>query len=270
MREVFTERQRREINYHRERASRYQNYREAPVTTDVVTCAKRRSWNAYWSTYDVLLDYDWSNKKVLVPGCGFGDDVVRVAALGAEVYGFDISPETIDIAKDRCANFGYENVHFDVMASERLKYESDFFDLVFCLDIMHHVDIARTSLQFQHVLKRNGKIIGNELYTHRHIENLFRKNLLVENFVYPKMLKYIYGTSQPYITEDEHKIDDREFAILEGAFDISRRDYFNIFIGRIVPDRYLMASKIDRLTARMSGLGHYLAGRVVFDGCVQN
>ena len=189
---------------------------------------------------------------------------------GAEVHAFDISPDIIEIAKDHSNRFNYKNVHFNVMPSEAIKYNENFFDLIFCLDILHHVDISESARQFQRVLKPGGRIIGNELYTYSHIEHIVRRSYLVEKVIYPRMVKYIYGTDQPYITQDEHKIDDAEFTIIRDMLKECRMEYFNIFVGRIVPERSILVSKFDRTLARaVGGLGHFLAGRIVFDGVIR-
>ena len=270
MARLLTSRQQREVDYHRDHAHHHETRAKTPVGMDVVTNKRRRWWNAYWSTYDILGGYELQNMRVLIPGCGFGDDAVRIAHIGAEVYAFDISPEIIEVAKERSTRFNYEHIHFEVMPTEELIYEDHFFDFVFCFDILHHVDISATIREFQRVLKPGGRIIGDELYTHGHIERLIRRTYLVDKVLYPRLVKYIYGTDQPYITEDEHKIDDKEFAIIRDMLKECRVEYFNIFVNRIVPERSVLISKTDRMFAIAVGrLGRFLAGRIVFDGVIQ-
>lgn len=269
MGDVHTERQTREIEYHREHANKHASLINEPVSLDVVTNGNRRWWNAYWSTYDILRTLDLKGKRVLVPGCGFGADAVRISSLGAEVFAFDLSPEVIEISKGRAEQFGYDLVRFDVMPSEALKYDADFFDLIFCLDILHHVDIPKTTEQFRRVLKSGGRIIGDELYTHGVVERMIRRNVLVDKVIYPKMVKYIYGSDEPYITEDEHKIDHNEFSKITDIMSRFRVKYYNFLVQRLVSDRSLFVTKADRmLTATLGGWGRYIAGRVVFDGVV--
>lgn len=265
----LTERQQREKEFHRQRAQDHKHRAAQAVALDVVSSPDRRWWNAYWSTYDMLRKLDLAGKKVLVSGCGFGEDAIRVASLGAEVYGFDISPDSVEICRERAQRFDCRNVHFDVMPSEKMTYEDNFFDVVLCIDILHHVDIPKTLSEFQRVLKPGGRIVGDELYTHGLIERNFRRNALVEKVLYPLMAKYIYGSETPYITEDEHKIDDKEFALVEQLVTLQEVKYFNVFVGRIVPDRSISISKIDRaLLSCLGSTGRFLCGRIVFDGTV--
>src|SRR5690242_1326450 len=90
---TLTARQQREIEYHRNFAAKNADRVEAPVDLAIVEQQTgRKWWNAYWATYDRLLVRDLRGKQVLVPGCGFGDDAIRLTKLGAKVFAFDISP----------------------------------------------------------------------------------------------------------------------------------------------------------------------------------
>lgn len=43
---------------------------------------------------------DWGNGPLLVPGCGYGHDVRKLAALGIPVVGVDISPTAVERARE--------------------------------------------------------------------------------------------------------------------------------------------------------------------------
>src|ERR1035437_3871311 len=94
---AMDERQKREQLYHVEFARQNKDKIETPVLLDVVEPGSRRPWNAYWSTYDLLLTENLRGKRVMIPGCGFGDDSIRLATLGADVYGSDLSPDLVEI-----------------------------------------------------------------------------------------------------------------------------------------------------------------------------
>ncbi len=265
----LTGRQQREIDYHRDYAAAKAAERLAPVNFDVIEDNKRRPQNAFWSAYDRLLALDLKGKRALVPGCGFGEDAIRLARLGAEVEAFDISPDVVEIARRRCAEFGYSGVSFGVMPSEALAYPDNSFDLVLFIDILHHVDIPRTMNEIVRVLKPGGRILGNELYTHSWMQKNLRESWLVEKALYPAMRRFIYGDNKPYITPDEHKIDETEFAAVERACASFEADWFNAIVGRLAPDRMPFVADIDR--ALMKGIGkggRFAAGRVVFEGVV--
>lgn len=266
----LTPRQQREIDYHRAYAERKTAERLAPVAFDVIEDKKRRPQNAYWSAYDRVLAHDIAGKRMLVPGCGFGEDAIRLARLGAQVDGADISPEVLDVARRRCAEFGYGGVNFSIMPSEALSFPDRSFDFVFLNDILHHVDIAPAIAEIARILRPGGRVIGNELYTHSFVQTYIRKSWLVDKALYKPMRKFIYGDDAPYITADEHKIDEAEFAIVKGAFAEFDAEWFNIVVGRLLPDRISAASMIDRAVMKfLAGAGTLFAGRVVFEGVVR-
>lgn len=266
----LTPRQQREMDYHRDYAARKSTERLSPVNFDVIEDAKRRQHNAFWSAYDRLLAHDLKDKRILAPGCGFGEDAIRLARLGAEVDAFDISPEIIDIARRRCAKFGYSGVDFSIMPCEALAFPDNAFDLVFFVDILHHVDIPKSIAEIVRVLKPGGRVIGNELYTHSFLQKRIRESWLVDKVIHRAMKKFIYGGDKPYITADERKIDEAEFALVEAACSAFDADWFNFFVGRLVPDRSPVVAGVDRAAMKLAGgAGRLLAGRVVFEGAVR-
>ena len=264
--DVLTDRQRREREYHRDFAARHAGIIDMPVSDDVVSSPERRPWNAYWSLYDRLLAAGLAGRRVLVPGCGFGADLIRLRRLGAEVSGFDISTEVIDIAARRAERLGVRGIDFRVMTAERLDYPDDSFDAVVFVDVCHHVDIPAAMREVRRVLRPGGQVFGNELYTHSSLQRV-RESGLVARSIYPRMKRWIYGTDTPYITEDEHKINEHEFRIVRDSLLHCEADYFGIFVGRLFPDRFFRAARMDRALIRaMGSLGPLLGGRVVFQG----
>jgi 2-polyprenyl-3-methyl-5-hydroxy-6-metoxy-1,4-benzoquinol methylase len=261
----LSERQQRELDYHREHAAAHADEALRPVNCDVITSGRRRPWNAYWSMYDRLLTAGLEGRKVLVLGCGFGDDAIRIALMGAQVSACDLSPESLEIAAIRAQRAGVE-IAFDAMPAEAMTYADDTFDAVVFVDILHHVDIAATMAEVVRVLKPGAQVIGDELYTHSSLQRI-RESSVVRGNLYPLMQRWIYGEEKPYITEDEHKIDEHEFALVTARLERVETDWFNMVEGRLYPSRLIWASRIERVAMRPLGaFAPYLAGRVVFSG----
>jgi SAM-dependent methyltransferase len=136
---------------------------DLPVSTDIITSAERRPWNADWSLYDRIMAAGPAGKRVLIPGCGFGDDAIRLAMLGAEVSTFDLSPESVEIARERARRAGQTDIDFRVMPAESMAdYPADHFDLVVFVDILHHVDIAATMAEVVRVMQPGGVLLAIE------------------------------------------------------------------------------------------------------------
>lgn len=262
---ALTARQQRELEYHREHAASYAEDALRPVADDVIVSAARRPWNAYWSLYDRLLAANLAGKAVLVLGCGFGDDAIRIARLGAKVSACDLSPESLAIARARADLAGVE-IDFAAMPAEAMTYPQDSFDAIVFVDILHHVDIAATMAEVARVLKPGAQVIGDELYTHTRLQRI-RESGPVQRVLYPLMRRWIYGGETPYITEDEHKIDEHEFALVTARLSDVETDWFNIVEGRLYPSHLIWASRLERAVMRpFAPLAPLLAGRVVFSG----
>ena len=158
----LTDRQRREVEYHREHAREIAKSR---IDFSVVTSTKRRWWNAYWAMWTLLIGSNLVDKRVLVVGCGAGDDAIYFAKLGAIVSAFDLSPDMLLIARNRATRENL-SIEFDEMPAEAMTYRAGTFDLVFCRDILHHVDIDRTMREVVRVSKPHARFVANEIYSH--------------------------------------------------------------------------------------------------------
>lgn len=259
-------RQKNELEYHRKHALDNAAILDKPFSWDVLEQPSRRWWNAYWQMFAYLKELNLANKRVLIVGCGFGDDALRVAKLGADVYAFDLSPDSLSIAKALAEREGLK-ISFEQMPAESLIYENNFFDFVIARDILHHVDIPRTMSEIRRVSKPNALFIVNEIYSHS-FTNRIRHCALVEKILYPRMQRFIYGAGKPYITEDERKLTELDVqAITVSLRPLEFKKHFYFFVTRIVPGRFETLSKIDRiLLIILKPLAHLLAGRVIFSG----
>ncbi|OWW21668.1 hypothetical protein AYR66_21440 [Noviherbaspirillum denitrificans] len=213
-----------------------------------------------------ITSIDLIGKKILVVGCGAGDDALRIAKLGAEVFAFDLSSEAINLAKALASREAL-SVTFEEMAAENLQYPDHFFDVVIARDILHHVDVTKTVAELDRVSKPGAVWIVNEIYSHSATE-LVRRNFFTERVLYPLMRHFIYGHDRPYITEDERKLSERDIAKIKkplSHLEVSK--HFNFLVTRIFPDRWQNVAKIDRvLLVALAPLAHFLSGRVLIVG----
>jgi ubiquinone/menaquinone biosynthesis C-methylase UbiE len=213
--------------------------------------------------YGQLLALDVKDKRVLVVGCGFGEDALRLAKLGAKVSAFDLCPESIELAKQMAKRQNL-SIEFAVMAAESLGYAENSFDYIVVRDILHHVDIAATMQQLFRVAKPHAVFIVNEIYSHSSTDRI-RRWAPIARILYPKMQSLIYGPGDPYITEDERKLNERDLAEIERYLrrPLSQK-YFNFLVTRIIPERFTLLAKADQLLLAAAGqLGRFLAGRIL-------
>jgi len=260
----LTDRQQRELDYHREHANTYKSVLSSPFSWDILHNPETRWWNAYWSMYEYLVKCDVKDRRVLVVGCGFGDDALRLAKLGAKVNAFDLSPDSLEIARSLASREGL-NIVFEEQQAEYLQYEDNTFDYVICRDILHHVDIPRAMGEIARVSKPGAILVVNEIYSHS-FTDMIRYSAFVDRFLYPRMKRVIYGPGKPYITEDEKKLNESDITeIMKFLEPRLFTKYFHFLVTRVIPDRLVTFAKLDRLVLRvLHPIAHLLAGRILF------
>lgn len=260
----LTDRQQRELDYHREHAKSYDAVLERAFNYEAISGGTRRWWNAHWEMYHYLRTRV-SGRKVLVVGCGFGDDALRIAKAGGDVYAFDLSPESLRVGRALAAREGLA-IHFSECPAEKLGYPDGFFDFVVARDILHHVDIPLTVAELARVSSPGATWVINEIYSHT-ITNKVRHSALVDRVLYPAMQRFVYQSDTPYITEDERKLTEGDLAQIVAPLQIESRRWFNLAVQRVIPDRWDVLNRLDRLAiAATGGLGKYLGGRVLITG----
>lgn len=260
----LTERQQRELDYHREHARQHQEILSTAFSWDVLQNPWRRWWNQYWQMYALLQAYDLNGKNVLVVGCGFGDDALRLAKLGAKVSAFDLSPDSLAIARALALREGLQ-IDFREMPAEQLTYADSTFDYIVARDILHHVDIPVAMREIVRVARPDALFIVNEIYTHS-LTDRVRRSRFVETVLYPAMQRFIYGPDKPYITEDERKLTERDLKLIREPLQApSVLRHFNFFVTRLIPDRFVFFAKLDQILLRvLRPIAHLLAGRILF------
>ncbi|NUM34659.1 MAG: methyltransferase domain-containing protein [Candidatus Brocadiae bacterium] len=267
--ENLTERQAREVEYHKEFAKQVAEQSPEVNFYDVVSSPRRRWWNGYWAMYSYLRNCPLQGKRVLIVGCGFGKDALRIARLGAEVYAFDISLESLNLAKESAKQQSLK-IDFQMMTAEKLLYDSDFFDYILCNDILHHIDISVSMKEIKRVAKKDAIFMANEIYSHS-ITNAIRHSSIVEKKLYPMMQAFVYQSKKPYITKDEKKMSEKDILqVSEQLKKILLKKYYNFLVTRIFPDKFHFLNMLDKvLLTMLYPFQSYLAGRIFLVGTIE-
>jgi 2-polyprenyl-3-methyl-5-hydroxy-6-metoxy-1,4-benzoquinol methylase len=82
----------------------------------------------------------WKGKRVLEIGCGIGTDTINFARAGAQVTAVDLSEASLNVARQRAAVNGLENVSFFRANAEELDrvVAPEPYDLVYSFGVIHH------------------------------------------------------------------------------------------------------------------------------------
>ncbi len=132
----------------------------------------------HYHTYRVVRDFVGSlkGKRILDFACGSGYMSIYFARSGAEAYGFDISPKSIEVANRMAADNGVgERCEFKVTSAEKMDYPDGFFDVVFGNAALHHTDLDRSPAEIARVLKPGGKAAFIDDLRYHPVMWLYRK-----------------------------------------------------------------------------------------------
>jgi SAM-dependent methyltransferase len=104
---------------------------------------------------------DVRGRTILDYGCGAGEDLVHIAARGADVVGLDISPELVDLARKRADAYNVK-ARYIVGSGYQTGLPSASVDIVFAIAIFHHLDLAAAKEELCRILRPAGVIIVQE------------------------------------------------------------------------------------------------------------
>ena len=97
-----------------------------------------------------------TSKKVLMLGCGTGEESLMLNEFGAtDIVGIDLSEESIRLAKE-----SYPNCEFIVGDMHKLPFEDNSFDFVYSSLAIHYSDNPESVYkEIYRVLKTNGELL---------------------------------------------------------------------------------------------------------------
>ena len=95
------------------------------------------------------------DSRVLEVGCGTGNYVVALeASTGSSCWAIDPSEQMLSRAKGRS-----EKISFQIGAADKLEFPAGTLDLVFSVDVIHHVkDRPAYFREAYRVLRKDGRV----------------------------------------------------------------------------------------------------------------
>jgi len=102
----------------------------------------------------------WAGKKVLEVGCGIGTDAACFARAGADYTGIDLSPASLEVARQRFEMLGLSG-RLELADAEHLSavVEPASFDLVYSFGVIHHTpDPAAAIAEIRKVIRPDGEL----------------------------------------------------------------------------------------------------------------
>lgn len=228
---VLSERQRRELEFYEE----FSKMHPPEAFFASIAGEETRPWNSYWRVVEVAKqNFTSENQKLLDFGCGKGELSLVLSKVGYEVFGFDLSPNNIAIAKRLATEYKMtERTHFQVCVAEKLDYPTDCFDVLVGVDILHHVEISQALSECSRVLKKGGVAIFHEPVRVPIFD-------VVRESRFGRWLVSKEASLDRQVTEDERKLTINDIEVIKRIGVNSSTQHFLLF-SRL--DRFITISK---------------------------
>jgi ubiquinone/menaquinone biosynthesis C-methylase UbiE len=142
----------------------------------------------------------YRGKEILEIGCSIATDGLEFAKRGANYTGVDLTPHSIELARERFGLFGVNGKFVAVNAEEKLPFPDASFDHAYSFGVIHHSpDPARIVGEIHRVLRKGGSftvMLYNRTSINYYIEIMFLRKLfrwfLLPSFM-PKLLSSLPG-----------------------------------------------------------------------------
>jgi len=161
--------------------------------------------------YAFYLLGDIRGKTVLDLGCGSGESLCVLVHRGARAIGIDISPELIELARRRLRE-GRVDADVRVGSAYDTELPDGSVDVVFCMSLIHHLDIPRVRDEMRRVLRPGGFVVLKEPIR-------FSK-------AYDRLRSWL--PAQEDISEYEHPLTREEFRTVQEEFTVEATRYLRL------------------------------------------
>jgi 2-polyprenyl-3-methyl-5-hydroxy-6-metoxy-1,4-benzoquinol methylase len=132
-------------------------------------------------------------RSVLDYGCGAGENTLLLAARGARVTGVDISPELVGVARRRLET-NRVGANLCIASGYDTGLPGKSMDVVFCISVLHHLNVEQAGREVVRVLKPGGVVIVKEPVRDSPTYNFVRSLIpysRTENSKYERPLKKV-------------------------------------------------------------------------------
>ena len=238
--------------------------------------SRKRFQGREWHVPIVAKFDSFRGKDVLEVGCGVGTDGIEFARNGANYVGVDLTPNSVELTRERFLTFGVPGRFEVANAEEGLPLPDASVDHVYSFGVIHHSPAPEKIVGEIYRVLRNGASFTVMLYNRSsinyYVEIMFLRRLF-KWWLLPKFMPRLMSAATGFdrlkleghrdrllknkkLTKDEwismntdgpscplaRVYDHEEAAALFGAFENVRQEVweFNVdhwsFIGKAIPD----------------------------------
>lgn len=182
-------------------------------------------------------------------GCGSGEMACRLGLLGYRVTGIDVSPDLIEVARERAVLEGVsDRVHFIVADAAAAPVTEGVFDAVLAMSVVHHMPVQEALDALERLLCPGGRIAFLEPVAYSRILQWLRNKTPVEKDVSP----------------DERQLSADEIHLIKNRFIIEEKRHFYLTarLRRVLPNSWFhqierVFSWLDQCLLLIPGVSHF-------------
>jgi SAM-dependent methyltransferase len=180
---------------------------------------------------------DVRGKTVLDLGSVKGENIIPLLERGAHVIGIDISPDLIAIAQTRLNDANLE-ASLMVGSAYETGLPDESVDTIFCIALIHHLDVKLVRDEIWRVLRKGGVIIVSEPVR-------FSKGYAWVRSLLP---------AREDVSEFEHPLTREELALMTQPFSVQGTRYFRLpfvpLVYRVLPSKSDAAWRASNMILR--------------------
>jgi SAM-dependent methyltransferase len=208
----------------------------------------------YGLEYAFYLLGDIRGSTVLDLGCGTGENLMPLIKRGANVIAMDISPELVALAQRRMEIYGREGGSAVVRVGSAYEtgLPSASVDIVFCMALLHHLDLPTAHDEIYRILRPGGRFILREPIRFSRTMNTLRQ---------------LFPAPKADTSDYEHPMTRDELAVVtQGFVVLAERNFRLPFIPLL--NKFMVRTKLlwhcDRwLLRHFPQLEHIATGKVM-------
>ena len=188
-------------------------WNENPCQSDLSTAQDRRRYfeeisrNRFgkreWHVPTVAAFHNYRGKDVLEIGCSIATDGLEFAKNGANYTGIDLTPNAIEMARERFQLFDVAGRFEVANAEERIPFPDETFDHAYSFGVIHHSPVPERIVgEIHRVLRKGGTctvMLYNRSSINYYIEIMFLRKLfrhLLRPKWMPSLLAKVTGFDQ--------------------------------------------------------------------------
>jgi len=117
---------------------------------------------AYQKKLQITQEYFQPDMEVLEFGCGTGSTAIIYAPYVKNIHAVDISPNMIEIGRNKADNAGIKNITFEVATCDGLNVPDESFDVILGMSILHLLEDKEAMIaRVYRMLKPRGLFISS-------------------------------------------------------------------------------------------------------------